>query len=269
MAKTPLLQKGEKKPFTVVNGKGRGQGLIICDHAAARVPKALQKTFGVSKADMKKHIAWDPGAEIISRQLAKKLDMPAVISSYSRLVVDLNRAPEHPESIPPSSDHIVVPGNAKLTKAARQQRLDELFWPYQDEIGAQVEGFIANDRVPLVIAIHSFTPEMDGFKRPWDIGMLWNKEEKIALTFIAALQKAHPKLVIGHNEPYSLKDGRFAGSTIWRHAEQRGIPYIFVEFRQDLVGTEAKALKWGNMFFKALQPVLADPATFKRRRVKK
>jgi predicted N-formylglutamate amidohydrolase len=178
-----------------------------------------------------------------------------VLAGYSRLVVDLNRAPDHSECMVEESDHTRIPANASLSKEAKAQRLKEIFWPYHNQIARQVDRFVKKGRTPLLLAVHSFTPEMDRVKRPWHIAVLWNKQEKTARKLIAEIKKNNPRLKVGENEPYTLKNERFRGSTIWRHAEERNLPYVFVEFRQDLVDTKEKAIQWAEMFIRALQPV--------------
>lgn len=256
--KTPaarILSAKEPKPFRVINAGGKGAALVICDHAANRIPASL-KSLGLKKADLSRHIALDIGAEAVSRHLAKKLDIPAVVACYSRLVVDLNRAPQHRECMPHVSDHTAVPANLDLSEAARKRRLQEIYWPYQDQVGHQVDRLAKRVKRPLLLAVHSYTPVMDGVSRPWHISLLWNKEEKIAKKVIAEIRKNNPGLLVGENEPYSLKGERFKDSTICRHGEARKIPYVFVEFRQDLVNTKEKAIHWAELFALALQPVL-------------
>jgi predicted N-formylglutamate amidohydrolase len=194
--------------------------------------------------------------------------MPAVLATYSRLVVDLNRAPSYHECMPAISDGISIPGNASLSKEQKERRLKEIFWPYQNKVGKIVDGMVRKKQVPLLIAIHSFTPAMQGKKRPWHIGILWSKEEKIAKKVISSIRRNHPDFLVGENEPYTLFDERHEGSTIHRHAEERGLPYVFVEFRQDLVDTKEKALKWAGIFLDALRPVLDDPAYFEDRKIR-
>jgi predicted N-formylglutamate amidohydrolase len=267
--KTPrkILSPGEPKPFLLENPKGQGAGLIICDHASNRIPLSL-KDMGLKKTDLKKHIAWDIGCAEIVRYLSKELDMPGVLAVYSRLVTDLNRDPQHHECMPETSDHIKIPANASLSAAVREQRLKEIYWPYQKYIGSLVERLVKNRRVPVLIAIHSLTPVMEGIRRPWHISVLWHKEEKIAKKLVQSIRKNHPGFLVGENEPYSLFNERFKGSTIWRHAEERGLPYVFVEFRQDLVNTEEKALHWAQIFAEALKPLLESPEVYRGRKIK-
>lgn len=250
-----ILAAGDPAPFQLFNERGQGLGLIICDHSGNRVPRAL-KGLGLAKSELNRHIGWDIGTEDIGRYFSKALDMPAILAVYSRLVVDLNRAPHHPECIPAVSDHTEIPANAGLSKRDKEQRLKELFRPYQEQIGKQVDRFIKKKKTPLILSIHSFTPELDGKKRPWHIAILWNKQEKLAKQLIAEVRRKHPGLLVGSNEPYTLKDGRFVGSTMYRHAEQNGLPYVFVEFRQDLVDTKEKAQYWAELFLQVLKPVI-------------
>lgn len=264
-----LLGRFEPKPYRVENLKGAADALIVCDHASNAVPRALG-TLGLSRRDLKKHIAWDPGTADIGRAVSRAVDATVVYANYSRLVVDLNRGADNGECIRPVSDHVRIPANEKLSKQERAQRLDEIFHPYHAQIDAQLDRLSARGkgkkRTPVLISIHSFTPKMDGIKRPWEIGVLWNREEKIARQLIANLRAQNKGLTIGENEPYSLKAANVTKSTISTHAEARGLPYIILEFRQDLVGTKQGARKWADIFLQSLRPILADENTYKKRR---
>ncbi len=262
-----VLSPGEMPPFRVENAKGVGLGLIVCDHASNRVPRAL-KDLGLKKAQLKKHIGWDIGAEDASLHIARALDMPVVLAHYSRLVADLNRAPHHDECITETSDHTKIPANAGLSKKDRERRLKEIFWPYQNKIGNLVDRLVSKKQAPVLLAIHSMTPEMDGVKRPWHISLLWNREEKTAKRIVKELRQNHPDLLVGENQPYTLFGDRFTGSTVWCHAEERNLPYIFVEFRQDLIATKEDAARWADILLQAMRPVLESPETYAGRKIK-
>ena len=118
----------------------------------------------------------------------------------------------------------------------------------------------------MIVSLHSFTPEMDGYKRPWEIGVLWNKEETIARRVVENLRAQNPGMVVGENEPYTLKQANLSKNTIKTHAEDTGLPYIIVEFRQDLVATKRDALKWGRIFLEAIAPILIDEEVYQLRR---
>ena len=253
-----ILSAGEPPPFQLLNQRASGMGLVICDHASNRVPRSL-KGLGIQKGDLQRHIGWDIGTEDIGKYIGKELNMPVILASYSRLVVDLNREPHHSECMPEVSDRTNIAANIGLSKKAKDQRLKEIFWPYQKQIEKQINRLLKTG-CPLLIAIHSFTPQLNDVKRPWHISVLWNKQEKIAKRLIAEIRKREPSLLVGSNEPYTLKDERFIGSTMYRHAEERGLPYVFVEFRQDLIDTKEAAVHWGNIFLQALRPVLDELA---------
>lgn len=260
-----LLQPGEPAAYRIENPKGSAPVLIVCDHASNRVPKVLNDV-GLSKADLEKHIAWDPGTENIGRYMSEKLDATAFFASYSRIVVDVNRGERSPECMREVSDHIHVPGNKNLSAAEKRQRLDEIFWPYHRALSTQIKGYLKKGIVPVIVSLHSFTPEMDGFKRPWHIGVLWNKEETIAMRLVENLRAQNPGMVVGENEPYTLKQANLSKNTIKTHAEDTGLPYVIVEFRQDLVATKRDAQKWGRIFLEALAPILMDEGIYRPRR---
>ncbi len=261
------LLAAEPAPYRIENRDGKAAGLVICDHASARVPRKL-KDMGLKKTFLKKHIGWDIGAEEAALHISDVFDMPAVIAQYSRLVVDLNRAPDYCECMPEESDNIKIPANAGLSKKDREARLNEIYWPYHKAVARQIDRQLAARKPPFLLFVHSFTPHMDGELRPWHISVLWKKEEKIAKRVVHALRAAHPGLLIGENDPYALSGVRFAGSSVWRHAEERNLPYVLVEFRQDLVDTKERAVEWAEIFIDAVRPVICDPETFAGRKIK-
>lgn len=261
---TTVLSAQEPPPFRLENGAGRGKCLIVCDHASNRVPQSLHN-LGLTRSQLGKHIAWDPGTEDIGRIISTALNAPAIFANYSRLVADVNRGAETKECILPVSDRIVVPGNTRLARKARKARIDEIFTPYHRAVAERVNRFLGKKIIPVIISIHSFTPRINGKSRPWHIGVLWNHEEEIATRLVENLRLRNPRLVVGANEPYSLKQSNLSKNTIGTHAESRGLPYIIVEFRQDLVKTPEKAAKWAQIFLEALTPILDDPALYQPR----
>ncbi len=157
-----LLTDADPSPIDFFNPEGDAEVLLVCEHAGQRVP---EKLFGlqVSNSDMDKHIGWDIGAAEVTRQMAKLLNAPAILQRYSRLVVDCNRPPEAPDAMPEIADTITIPGNQNLSATARQQRIDEIFWPFHHA----VEKAICSKRFRLVLSIHSFTPRLGSDNRPW------------------------------------------------------------------------------------------------------
>jgi predicted N-formylglutamate amidohydrolase len=254
-----LLQAGDPAPFTVLNPLGRSKVLLICDHASRAVPQALGR-LGLSDSDLFKHIGWDIGAAALTEELSRRWDAPAVLSGYSRLVVDCNRVVGEPTSMPAVSDGIAVPANQDLTTEAVAARADECYWPYHGAVAAALDRFAAAGIAPAVISMHSFTPSMNGRDRPWHVGVLWDQDPRLAVPLIANLARVHG-LTVGDNEPYSGRDGH--GFTLRHHVNPRGLPNVLLEMRQDEVGDAAGVLRYADYLETAFAPILADAALYR------
>lgn len=253
---SPLIGAGEPAPFRTVHPAGKAPVLLVCDHAANRIPASLGG-LGLPAADLARHIAWDIGAARVAEHLARRLDAPALLSTYSRLVVDVNRTLDCPTLIAEASDGAAIAGNRDLSEAARRQRLEQIYHPYHAAVAAAVERFLAQGVRPVLLSIHSFTPVWDGFQRPWQLGVLWARDGRLAHRLLAAL-RAEPDLTVGDNEPYSALTG--PNQTLDEHAEARGLASAALEIRQDLIETEAGAAAWADRLAAILQPLLLDPA---------
>lgn len=220
--------------------------LLIADHASNRVPAGI--VLGVDDAVMTRHVAIDIGVAPLSRRLCGALGCGGILADVSRLVIDLNRERDAPELIPEVSYGHVVPGNAGLSAAAREQRL--AIWR---DYHARIEQRIAADAPRLLISLHSFTPQLasDDVRRPWEIGILYNQDERaarIALPLLAA-----EGIVVGDNLPYS---GKVLNATMNRHGEANGIAYLGIEVRQDLIEDAAGVATWAER----LAPIIAQVA---------
>lgn len=259
MTEHGLLRPDDPAPFTGLNADGRAELLLICDHADQAVPASLGR-LGLDDAVLARHIGWDIGAASVTRLLAERLGAPAVLSGYSRLVIDCNRALDDPTSIPTISDGHVVPGNQELSAEDKRVRADACFWPYHRAIEAQLERALALGTAPAVISIHSFTPQMQGLDRPWHIGILWENDPRLPVPLMAALS-AQGGLVVGDNEPYSARDPE--GFTLRHHAIPRGLPHVLIELRQDEIATAAGAARFAGHLEAALAPILADPLLYR------
>lgn len=260
-ASPTLLAPDEPPPSELFNAElldrpGEMPALFVCDHASRRVPKALEN-LGLNDAEFERHIAWDIGAADVARHLARTFLAPLILGTYSRLVIDLNRRIDDPSSIPEISDGTLVPANARLSESARATRIEALHAPYHAAIEEAVARLYRHGAVPAVVSVHTCTPVFKGFERPWHIGVLWNRDPRIAVPLIEALS-ARGDLVIGDNQPYSGRDGQ--GFTVRRHAERHGFPSVALEIRQDLVDTHHGAMRWAGIVADALRPILADPA---------
>ncbi|MFV2032884.1 MAG: N-formylglutamate amidohydrolase [Gammaproteobacteria bacterium] len=255
-----MIGPEDPPPYTIINEQGRSRILLVGDHASNAIPKILDK-LGLDDAALEQHIAYDIGTGKLIHHLSQHLDAPAILAGYSRLVVDLNRSIEDASIMPEVSDNTPIPGNQNMSDEHRQQRIQCFYTPYRRSIDRMVHRRKEQDRVPVFIAIHSFTPEMAGFFRPWHAGVLWDKDPRIPLALMKNL-RAHPDgFNIGDNEPYSGK--HLADYTIDHHAEATGLPHVSIEIRQDLVSTEAGAERWATILADALQEILADPELYR------
>jgi predicted N-formylglutamate amidohydrolase len=255
----PLLGPGDPPPVTLVNAEGRTPLLLLCDHASNAIPAALDD-LGLDASALARHIAYDIGAAEVTRGLARALDAPAVLSGYSRLIIDLNRALDDPTAIPVISDGVVVPANRTVDAAEANRRIDALFRPYHEAIDEQIAVMRGRGQTPAIVSIHSFTPVMRGFERPWHVGLLWDRDPRMVGPLLDAL-RADSRLVVGDNEPYTGRGTE--GSTIDLHAVRAGLPYILFEIRQDLIDTHHGAAEWVEILAGPLKCVLADESLFR------
>ena len=257
-----LLGPGDPPPVTLVNEAGASPVVLLCDHASNAIPAALG-TLGLDEAARSRHIAWDIGAAEVTRRLAEMLDAPALLSGYSRLVIDCNRAPDDPTSSRQISDGVIVPGNRGLAKAARGARASACYWPYHRKVTEVIERAAARDIMPVIVSVHSCTPVMKDFERPWHIGVLSNTDRRMTDLVIAELAR-DSALCIGDNQPYSGLDPH--GYTIETHALPDGRPNALLEIRQDLIDTQRGIGHWAELVGAVLRKVLQHPAMIEARR---
>jgi predicted N-formylglutamate amidohydrolase len=250
-----LVDRDEGPVVTIRNAIGTSEALLVADHAGSAIPRKLG-TLGLTEAELDLHIASDIGIGMVTHGLAQLLDAPAVIALYSRLVMDLNREPGGFGSFVEVSDGIEIPGNRGLTDEDRRLRKEALFDPYHLAITALIETRNMRKWKTALICLHSFTPEMDGFERPWHIGVLWNGTfGGIAERLLASL-RTEPGLCIGDNEPYDARGD--VGYTQRHHAVPVGMPNVLIEIRQDLIADETGQQRWADLLAKHFEPILVD-----------
>lgn len=247
----PLLAPGDPPPFEVINPEGAAGLLLICDHAAQAFPEALGG-LGLSREQRALHIAWDIGAAAVTRGLSAALDAPAVLCGYSRLVVDCNRPPGHPEQMVEVSDGHEIPGNRNLSGVQRAQRLNEIFWPYHAAAGNTMGAMrLRGGPAPVLLSIHSFTPVMQGERRPWDAGVIWRHDGGAARPLIRALKE--DGLHTGDNLPYS---GFESAYSIGAHGDAAHLAHAALEIRQDHISSEPGQRAWTERLTRILGAVL-------------
>lgn len=222
--------------------------LVTCDHASNRVPDWINGgNLGIEAADMARHIAYDVGAAGLTRHLALRLDAPAILSDFSRLVIDPNRGEDDPTLLMRLYDGTVIAANRAADAAERTRRLERLYRPYH----AALAGLAATHPARCICAVHSFTPQLRGRPpRPWQIGILYShKDARLGPAMVQACREAG--WITGDNQPY---DGHLDGDSIDRHALAQGRPNMLIELRNDLIATEAGQRDWAER----LAPVIGQ-----------
>lgn len=240
--------------FEIIGGDDASGLVFLCDHAQATIPEEFDD-LGLSRAELSRHIAHDIGAENVTRALAAAFGAPAVMSRFSRLLIDPNRGRDDPTLVMRIADGAIVPGNARIDAAGIEARIARFYDPYDDAIRRVLAAMAAGGRNPVVVAMHSFTPEMKGISRPWEITVIWDFDPRLNLALLNAL-RLEPGLVVGENEPYQ---GGYAGDTMDRHCLRNGYAHALVEIRQDLIATPETARAWGERLAGVLRPLLNTP----------
>lgn len=228
-------------PYELINPEGDSGFLVVCDHASNALPPDYG-TLGLAAAEFERHIAYDIGAAGVSRLIAETLDCPAVLARWSRLLIDLNRGPDDPTLVMKLSDGAIVPGNRDVDpfqdRDEFERRLALFYRPYHKTIEAALAR--AGDTVPAIVSIHSFTPHWRGRARPWQVGILWDRDDRLPNEMLRLL-RLEPGLVVGDNEPYS---GRLKGDCLYQHGTVKGLPHVLIEIRQDLIADIAGQREW-------------------------
>ena len=250
-----MAQSGSRFPaYAVVNEGGDHSVVLVCDHASNVLPPEYG-TLGLDAGELTRHIGWDIGAGEVTRALAGELNAPAVLAGFSRLLIDPNRGADDPTLVVKLSDGAIVPGNRHADVAEIEKRIARYHEPYHQAIAARIAKARAQEKIPVIVSIHSFTPVFRGQARPWQIGILWDKDARVAKPLIARL-RAEIGLMVGDNQPYT---GELENDCMSRHATRNGLPHALIEIRQDLIETKDGARHWAALIARALRDVLALP----------
>ena len=253
MAEGRLLEPDEPNPVTLENESGDSVFFLTCEHAGRAFPRRLGK-LGLPEAETVRHIAWDIGIGAVGRDLSLLLNAAVILQTYSRLVIDCNRDPKVPSSIPEISEATEIPGNRSLDEAERAARVDAIFRPYHDAIAAALDRRAAADRASVLVALHSFTPVFKGVSRPWHVAVLFNRDPRLAHA-LAELLRADGSLMVGENEPYRVSD--LTDYTVPVHGERRGLPHVEIEIRQDLITDPSGQREWAERLARLLPAAYA------------
>jgi predicted N-formylglutamate amidohydrolase len=250
----PRVEAGTAETWTVLPGMADAGLIILCDHAGNAFPLGYG-TLGLPEAQLQRHIAYDIGAAAITRQLSAMLGVPAVMTHYSRLLIDPNRGADDPTLIMRLSDGAVVPGNRHLTPEERQTRIDRYYRPYHDTVAGVVQTCVATGVPPAILSIHSFTESWKATPRPWHASILWDRDPRLAQPMLDALY-AEGDLIVGDNQPYH---GGLEGDTMWTHGTSNGLAHCIIEVRQDLIRDEAGQIAWAKRLARLMRGLLDRP----------
>ncbi len=235
-----IIDIDEPRPFCLRRGKARSPFFITCDHSGNVIPRSLGN-LGLEDVDLRRHIAWDIGAAAVARGLSDNLDATMIEQNYSRLVIDCNRRIGVEASIPRRSEQTEIPGNMGIDAEQAAARADEIYYPYHNKISDLLDARAKAGQPTLIVSVHSFTPVYNGVKRPWHIGFAYHLNYIFTAILIDLLAR-DKSLCIGDNKPYAVSDD--TDYSVPEHGEKRGLKYVQIEIRQDLVADRAGQSEW-------------------------
>lgn len=248
-----MRQTTDPQPYLLIEGDYSAGLILLADHARNALPTSYG-TLGLAPGEFERHIAYDIGVEPVTRHIAEKLGVPAILCGFSRLLIDPNRGEDDPTLIRQLYDGAIIAGNYPLDEAERERRLDRWYRPYHQTVASAIDSVAnASGKAPLIISIHSFTPHMQGYERPWHASLLWDHDDRAMRLLYDALA-ADGELTIGDNEPY---DGALKGDTLYRHATRLGYPHVLIEIRQDLIAHKDGQAEWVDRLAPALDDINA------------
>jgi predicted N-formylglutamate amidohydrolase len=244
----------EEDSYTILPGCADAGLVVLCDHAGNALPPDYG-TLGLPADQLARHIAYDIGAAAVTRALATALDAPAVLTRYSRLLIDPNRGRDDPTQIMRLSDGAVIPGNRHLDEAEREKRGRLYYEPYHRAIAGVIDACIAGGTAPALLSIHSFTESWKTVARPWHVGVLWDEKDTRLAQPLLDRFFAEGDLIVGENEPYP---GQYEGDTLWQHGTSRNLANAIIEIRQDLIRDAQGQAQWGQRLSRIVGSILGD-----------
>lgn len=235
LAEARLLSDADGDPVAIDNPQGRGDILLVCEHASRLLPAAFG-TMGLSEEALASHIAWDPGALAVSKLMARRLDAVLIHQRFSRLLYDCNRPPDSPGAIREVSEIYRIPANENLSDGEKAARAEAFYFPFQNRIADEIAARTARGQATVLVTVHSFTPVYFGKQRAVEIGILHDADSRLADRMLNAAADAR-LYRIERNEPYGPSDG--VTHTLLLHAAPGGLLNVMIEIRNDLIADEA------------------------------
>lgn len=231
--------------------------VLVCEHAANVLPPPWSDLVPGALRDA--HVAWDPGALGVARGLARHLGAALVHAPISRLVHDLNRAPDHPGAMPARSEIHDIPGNADIAPAERAARTAAVYAPFHAGLAGLIAQRIALGQRPVIVTVHSFTPLWHGQPRAVEFGVIHDDtlpgDDRLARAVLAAAQRSSG-LVSALNQPYSAADG--VTHLLRRQAVPFNLPHAMLEIRNDLIATPEAEAAMADLLAPLLAQALAE-----------
>lgn len=239
--------------YEILEGDLGGGLVILIDHASNWIPPEYGD-LGLPPTELERHIAYDIGVAPLGRMLAERFRAPALLTRFSRLLIDANRGEDDPTLVMRLSDGAVVPGNAAVGASEVAKRVERFHRPYHAAVAGMLDEMVSRGRPPAILSIHSYTPVWKGARRPWHAGILWDRDPRFALPLLHGLRR-DGGLRVGDNEPYS---GALKNDTMYRHGTARGLAHVLLEIRNDLIASPAGVLEWADRLEPLLREILAD-----------
>ncbi len=234
--------------FTILNPNGTFPVVLTCEHASYALPPEYG-TLGIPPDELQRHIGWDIGAGAVVQEIIQRIDSTAILSQYSRLLIDCNRSLSDDDLIIPESDGTRVPANMHLTEVERQRRITQFYQPYHTAID-----HVLTQKIPppvLLLSVHSFTPVLGEKKRSFDLGILFNRYEALAQEFGQRL--SHTGYRVRYNEPYSGYDGLIFSAR--NHGERQHLVYLEIEINNGLLLDRTSLAAMGHKLSHVLKDV--------------
>ncbi len=238
---------------TILPGARRPDFVLTCEHASWRVPTPWHD-LGLSADLLRQHIGWDIGAAEVTRELSALMRAPAFLAGYSRLFVECNRMPTAPDFVAAQSAGIHIPGNQGVTADEISLRKKVAYDPFHKAISDYLDQLEEHKIRPILISVHSFTPNLGDEARPWHAGVLWKEDSDLPLALHREMSKQHEGL-IGLNSPYDPH--KVETMTLDYHALPRGLPHVVLEIRNDLINDGKGALYWSKLIADSLTALKA------------
>lgn len=186
--------------------------LLTCEHATNRVPREYRRAFAspAAQAALGTHRGYDRGAKGVASALAERLKSASSLvrgpldGEVTRLLVDLNRSPPHPDLF------------SSYARALRDEERAELlrryYEPHHRRVRASLGELLQRASLVLHLGVHSFTPLLDGHERKADVGLLYDPSRAREREFAGALWQGFKEhavaLRVRRNYPYrGIADG--------------------------------------------------------------